>query len=100
MERTGDRMKKSKQKLDKVMSLFGSCNHGYSPEDAAMMLQRYKKHIYRQWKKFAKDENDWRTGEETYGFGNVAGQLHYISDRYQCAFRMRWLYDMINKFER
>jgi len=91
-------MKKPKQKLDKVMSMFDR-DHGYSPEDAAMMLQRYKKHIHRQWKKFAKDENDWRTGEETYGFGNVSEQLHYISDRYKCAFRLRWLYDMINKFE-
>lgn len=93
-------MKKPKQKLAQVMSRFGSRDHGYSPEDASKVLQRYKKHIYRQWVKFAKKEGDWRTGEEAYGFGDVAAQLHYISDRYQCAFRMRWLYDMIEKFEK
>lgn len=45
---------------------------------------------------FQINENDYRTGAETYGYENVESQLSYISDRWNCAFRLRWLLDGIN----
>ena len=39
---------------------------------------------------------DRRTGWETYGYGNIAGDLMYVSDRYMCQFRLRWLLDLIS----
>ncbi|RLF43496.1 MAG: hypothetical protein DRN17_06260 [Thermoplasmata archaeon] len=47
------------------------------------------------------DEGDYRSGYETYGYGdNNLTHLLYISDRFNCQFRLRWLYDGIvgNKF--
>ncbi len=40
---------------------------------------------------------DNRTAEETYGFDNVYDDLHYISDRWYCTFRLRWLIAVVSK---
>lgn len=45
----------------------------------------------------AEYENDYRSGNETYGYENmehILGWLYYISDRWRCAFRVRWLIDL------
>lgn len=57
----------------------------------------------RLWKRWAKEEADFRTGEETYGYKDserIYYNLLYISDRWRCAFRLRWLIDGLeqNKF--
>lgn len=42
---------------------------------------------------------DYRSGQETYGFDDLDSikfTLHYISDRWKCAFRVRWIIDLIN----
>ena len=52
--------------------------------------------IEKQWLKHAKYENDYRNGNETYGYADKESiQLRrcYISDRFQCAFRLKWLID-------
>ena len=49
----------------------------------------------RVWKKLAKEDDDFRTGDETYGYGNVTYTMLYISDRWRCAFRLKWLIDGI-----
>jgi hypothetical protein len=46
-------------------------------------------------KQYKKEENDNRSGEETYGFKTWESDLTYISDRWQCQFRTRWLIDLI-----
>lgn len=54
----------------------------------------------RVWKKWAKEENDYRTGEETYGYTdneNIRRNMMYISDRWRCAFRLKWLIDGIEQ---
>ena len=43
---------------------------------------------------------DDRPGEETYGYkdeASIKSNLEYISDRWNCAFRIRWILDLIKK---
>ena len=50
----------------------------------------------RVWSKWAKEEGDLRSGAETYGYENaesVENNMMYISDRWRCAFRLRWIID-------
>lgn len=50
----------------------------------------------------AEYENDHRSGSETYGYENleqILGWLNYISDRWRCAFRVRWLIDINELFQ-
>lgn len=52
----------------------------------------------RVWKKWSKQENDFRSGEESYGYASqesIDSNLFYISDRWRCAFRLKWLIDGI-----
>ena len=51
------------------------------------------------YKKCMKVEHDYRTGEETYGYETrelIEQNIHYISDRFYCQFRLKWLIDGIN----
>ncbi len=45
----------------------------------------------------ALDEDDNRSGEETYGFDGWKNQLDYISYKWGCQFRIRWILDLLNK---
>lgn len=50
----------------------------------------------RVWKKWAKQEDDHRTGMDTYEYvtkESIRNNMFYISDRWRCAFRLKWLYD-------
>jgi len=52
----------------------------------------------RVWKKWAKEEDDFSGGEETYGYPDdvtTSDNMLYISDRWMCAFRLKWLIDGI-----
>lgn len=54
----------------------------------------------RVWVKWAKEENDNRTGIETYGYEtshSIRNNMHYMSDRWRCAYRLKWLFDGINQ---
>jgi hypothetical protein len=45
-------------------------------------------------------EMDYRSGFETYGYSNnesILSNLEYISDRWQAAFRLRWLINLVDK---
>jgi len=40
---------------------------------------------------------DDRTGEQTYGYNSpeeIEGNLNYISDRFNCEFRLQWMLDV------
>ena len=57
------------------------------------------KPMERRWKIWAKDEQDFRSGSETYGYGDsesVENNMRYISDRWRCAFRLKWIIDGVN----
>ena len=50
----------------------------------------------RVWKKWSKEENDFASGETSYGYASaesVHNNMCYISDRWRCAFRLKWLID-------
>lgn len=52
--------------------------------------------MIREWYKMAKCENDYRRGSETYGYKDqesIDYNILYISDRWNCAFRLKWLID-------
>ena len=47
---------------------------------------------------FKRSENDSRSGMETYGYSSndsITNNVLYISDKWQCQFRVRWLIDLI-----
>lgn len=50
----------------------------------------------RVWNKQAKEEDDYRPGAEVYGYEtkeSIHNNMMYISDRWNCAYRLRWLLD-------
>jgi len=49
-----------------------------------------------EYKKLVVIEDDYRVGTETYSYLNketIEADLFYINDRWNCAFRLRWLLD-------
>lgn len=65
-------------------------------EDSAEKFIPLLREMNRVWVKWSKEENDCRGGDETYGYRNAASVINnmfYISDRWRCAFRLKWLID-------
>ena len=53
------------------------------------------------WQDRAKEEEDFRTGEEVYGYeGDNQNQFEYISDRWNCAFRLAWIIGLLELKEK
>ena len=50
------------------------------------------------WESLAKEEQDYRGGE-VYGYdtGTIENTLKYISDRWRCSFRLKWLIDGVQQ---
>ena len=45
------------------------------------------------------EDQDYRTGSDTYGYASIESvqcNLSYISGRWRCCFRVRWLIELIN----
>jgi len=49
--------------------------------------------LEKMWEDRSIEEDDPRTGDETYGYVDPKGTMEYISDRWRCAFRIRWVLD-------
>ncbi len=47
------------------------------------------------WLRYAKEENDFRLGTDHSDYSEVYLYMEYISDRWQCAHRLRWIIDGI-----
>ena len=48
-------------------------------------------------------DNDFRWGNETYGYGgdaSILGTLHYISDRWNAGFRVTWMMGLLDRYYR
>ena len=52
------------------------------------------------WKQRAKEEEDYRTGEEVYGYEDNQKQFNYISDRWNCAYRLAWIIGLLELKEK
>ena len=62
-------------------------------------LLKRKPELTKLYKKYDLEEKDPRPGKDTYGYkslGSIKSNLEYISDRWQCQFRVRWLLDLID----
>ena len=69
-------------------------------ENYIYFLRKATKRIYKEWGSEHKYEPDNRTGEKTYGYKSIEeieGNLDYISDRFACEFRLRWMLGIPNK---
>lgn len=54
----------------------------------------------RVWRKWSVEEDDYRTGKETYCYSDretIENNMVYISDRWRCASRLKWLIDGIKE---
>lgn len=61
--------------------------------DALVLLQP---RMERQWRRLAAEEGDYRTGREYHGYRDpheIRMTMFYISDRFGCAVRYRWILD-------
>jgi hypothetical protein len=86
--------------LTKMFSNFYSIQ-GMTVENAKQIIAPYANVIRAQLKFLAMIDTfgyDDRSGAETYGYSSdeaILGNLQYISDRFNCQFRLRWVYDLI-----
>ncbi len=65
-------------------------------------LSTIKEYLYIMNQQYKIKENDNRTGIETYGYSShdsIINNLKYISDRWQCQFRTKWLLDLIKLYK-
>lgn len=70
-------------------------DHWFEAKSTSQFLPLMRE-MKRVWLKWAKEEDDARHGEETYGYEkNITYNMLYISDRWRCAFRLKWLIDGI-----
>ena len=61
-----------------------------------------KKYLEYLYKLNITSEKDFRTGDESYGYRNqeyIEERMSYISDRWNCAFRIKWILDLLDRTE-
>lgn len=84
--------------IDNAMKNFYNTS-GITYSDILKYLIPVKGLLYKEYELLVNDDNDYRSGEDTYGFDNIRGDLSYISDRWRASFRVRWVLDLIEKLE-
>jgi len=85
------------EEFREVMDCFASENT-FSVQDAIDKLFPFVDFLIEHYESFyLPDEEDWRSGEETYGYGaeDILGWLCFICGKWGCAFRVRWMIDLI-----
>ena len=64
------------------------------------LLMREFNALEKLWRELSTKENDYRSGDKTYGYRNkeeIKNTMEYISDRWMCAFRVKWIIDGLRK---
>jgi len=93
--------------LNRMFSNFYSITDK-TVDDAKNIIRPYIGVLHAQYKHLIKLEEDLpsffgpdlRSGAETYGYKNeeyIMYNLQYISDRWNCTLRVRWILDLINQ---
>lgn len=62
-------------------------------------LEMNKKYLDYLYKLALVNEKDYRSGEESYGYDNadyIKERMSYISSKWNCAFRIRWILDLLD----
>lgn len=88
---------KRKRQKDKMELFFEKVSQSPTIDQIHSLLAPVLPYLRAIYPRLAESEDDYRSGEETYGYSkleNVLDQLDYISDRWHCAFRVRWLIDL------
>lgn len=66
-------------------------------------LYDIRKYLVICYKETLAYDKDFRTGEESYGYTkeecNIRERMSYISDRWNCSFRIRWILDLIDRYK-
>ena len=68
--------------------------------DLLSALDKNKKYLEYLYKLALANEKDYRSGEESYGYDGqeyIEERMSYVSDRWNCAFRIRWILNLLEK---
>ena len=66
------------------------------------VLRDNKKYLQYLYKLNLTSEKDFRSGEESYGYNTqeyIEERMSYICDRWNCAFRIKWILDLLDRTE-
>jgi len=88
-----------RKQLSQVMKNFYSVEGMTIQSARDLLLPFLGDLIYLYENDYLVQENDWRSGEDTYGYESeeaVLNDLEYISDRWGSAFRVRWVIDFLD----
>jgi hypothetical protein len=83
----------------KVWVLMDSIDEYLDIDSFINRLKEVKDSLEYLYKFYNKDEKDYRSGFETYGYPNlgcILGNIYFLSSRWCCAFRIRWYLDLIS----
>jgi hypothetical protein len=93
-----------KREFKKVLDTFFNSNNNYPPKEFIdsfiTSLLPHKPLLTKLYISYLKKDKDYRSGEETYGYSSyehIKTNLHYISDRWSCSFRIRYMLDLLDK---
>lgn len=82
--------------IDKITNTI---NSALEQSDISKLNFIYQDLVHLYETHYLEDDQDFRPASETYGIGddkkNLAN-LEYISDRWGCSFRVRWMIELIN----
>ncbi len=91
----------SNKKLDnckyKIYKIFDKDTTRATRVELIPLLKDSKKELKFILKKLREEDPDKRRGWVTYGYDNIQGDLDYISDRWNCSFRVQWMLDLFDK---
>ena len=83
-------------KVVNVLKVYHTAGANKNYKNTIKNLKEIKKDLIYLYR--LKDEKDFRSGKETYRYEtqeSIESNLRYISDRWNCMFRIRWLLDLI-----
>jgi|SaaInlV_165m_DNA_1040744.scaffolds.fasta_scaffold52195_2 hypothetical protein len=89
---------KMRERISKALEVFYKAPDDMSLEDIKDVIRPHLNDlIYLYETCHLPEEDDWRSGAETYGYeGSPLGDLQYIADRWGAAFRIRWMIDLVD----
>ncbi len=101
----GDKMRPetAKQKINNILWNEFMEKDGLKKNTMREIIDRLKTiepELVKLYNESCREYPDERPGEETYGYKDeesIRGNLEYISDRWNCAFRIKWILDLIKK---
>ena len=84
--------------INAAMECFRSVQ-GMTVDTAKTIIKAVEPDLLSIYPDLAAHENDYRLGNDTYGYeeSNILGNLSYLSDRWNAAFRIAWLLGLVNE---